>query len=91
MTTPEHEPTPPRGAGDANGAGRSRYHTAQCRAHWSPEFRYCTATAHDASGERIAALTFGTPEPCADVVARVRMEAVALAALRSVLEALERT
>jgi hypothetical protein len=85
MTSPEHEPERARRAqGDPPASGDR----VACRVEWSPDFRYCTATAHDRGGDRIVALTFASPDPCGDTIVRLRMETAAIAALHSMLAAL---
>jgi hypothetical protein len=84
MNSPQHQPEPRRRSTPGGAGGGARI---ACRVEWSPDFRYCTATAHDRGGDRIVALTFASPDPCGDPIVRLRMETAAAAALRTMLDA----
>lgn len=52
---------------------------------WSPDFSCYVARACDGTHRGILSLTFRSPEPVSDPIARLRMEAAAIEALRHLL------
>lgn len=52
---------------------------------WSADQRICTATAIDFTGRSLLVVAFRGYEPVGDCMARLRMEAAAEAAVRSLL------
>jgi hypothetical protein len=91
MTSPEQQPDsaagPPHRGGRGTG-GRGAGGDVDCSVEWSPDFQYCTGTAHDPAGKLIVALTCGRPQPCLDPAVRRRIEGASHTALQLLLAAL---